>query len=242
MFKKLLRHHAIASHVIPASLLALGIAVGGLAIGHAISTYQSFNRFVTVKGFAENIVKADEGHWQISFTYADDDLAKLYQGIAGAQTKAKIFLLGKGFKDKEISFGSVSITDNQNNSYTTNTNVKHYTASETINLNTTQVDLIKETMQTLSSLVQKGIVITNTSIQYHFTKLKRLKPDMLVSATQNAKKAAEIFAENSHSKLGGIKKATQGLFTICSAGPNSYDDSNLMKKVRVVTTVDYFLK
>jgi hypothetical protein len=60
---------------------------------------------------------------------------------------------------------------------------------------------------------------------------------MIEEATKNARQAAEKFAKDSGSTVGKIRNARQGLFTITNRDKNSPD----RKKVRVVTTVEYFL-
>ena len=60
---------------------------------------------------------------------------------------------------------------------------------------------------------------------------------MIEQATKNAREAAEKFAKDSESKLGKIKSAQQGLFSIEDRDSNT----PYIKEVRVVTTVDYYL-
>ena len=60
---------------------------------------------------------------------------------------------------------------------------------------------------------------------------------MVEEATGNARAVAQKFADDSKSKLGGIRQAQQGQFSI-SSDPNTPQ----LKKIRVVSTVDYFLK
>jgi hypothetical protein len=61
---------------------------------------------------------------------------------------------------------------------------------------------------------------------------------MIDEATRNARTAAEKFAKDSDSKLGKIKMATQGVFSIEDRDENT----PYIKKVRVVTNVQYFLE
>jgi uncharacterized protein len=71
-------------------------------------------------------------------------------------------------------------------------------------------------------------------------------------ATRNARAAADRFASDSGSRVGSIRQANQGVFTILPAdhssdtgegGENAYAaDSSLMKTVRVVTSVQYYLE
>ena len=61
---------------------------------------------------------------------------------------------------------------------------------------------------------------------------------MIQEATQSARQAAEKFAEDSESRLGKIKTASQGQFTISDPDRNR----PYIKQVRVVTTIQYYLK
>ncbi|MDI1294782.1 MAG: SIMPL domain-containing protein, partial [bacterium] len=80
--------------------------------------------------------------------------------------------------------------------------------------------------------------------RYSFTKLNALKPPMVAAATRDARGAAEQFAQDSGSSVGGIKSATQGYFSIeprDGEGSEGASDTPF-KKVRVVTTVDFYLQ
>ena len=81
---------------------------------------------------------------------------------------------------------------------------------------------------------------------YSFTKLNAIKPPMVAEATRDARAAAEQFAKDSGTKVGGIKSATQGYFSIEARdgeGGDSYGVADTpFKKVRVVTTVDFYLR
>ena len=61
---------------------------------------------------------------------------------------------------------------------------------------------------------------------------------MIAEATKNAREAANKFAEDSESKLGKIKSAYQGQFSI--EDRDNY--TPYIKTVRVVTTLTYFLE
>lgn len=227
---------------IPAFLIAVGIASAGYSIGSAISHHQDFNRYVAVKGLAEKTVKSDKAVWQLNFSVADDELANAYQTFAKAQGIVKDFLQKQGFKEEELELQPVSVTDNEANSYSSNTKIKRYSANGGINLTTEQIDKVREAVQKTGALVQQGVIINNSFVRYMYTDLNSIKPGLLDEATANAKAAAESFARNAHSQLGSIRQASQGLFTINDISESGSSGTDVMKKVRVVTSVEYFLK
>ena len=77
----------------------------------------------------------------------------------------------------------------------------------------------------------------------HFKQLadrvQSLKEQILTEeATKNARSAAEKFAKDSDSRLGKIRNASQGTFTITDSDANT----PYLKHIRVVTTVVYYLE
>ncbi|MBQ8772885.1 MAG: hypothetical protein IJZ17_00185, partial [Muribaculaceae bacterium] len=71
-----------------------------------------------------------------------------------------------------------------------------------------------------------------------YTDLNLIKPDMIAEATAAAREAGDKFAADSNSKLGKIKTASQGQFTI----ENRDSNTPYIKNVRVVTTIVYYLE
>lgn len=65
---------------------------------------------------------------------------------------------------------------------------------------------------------------------------------MLKEATKNARIAANEFAKNANAEVGGIRSARQGSFYIRDEGHNYGDTKKITKKVRVVTTITFYLK
>lgn len=227
--------------ILPSLLLAIGIAIAGLAIGLSIAHIKGFDRYVTVKGLAERKVEANEAIWQLDFNYSSDTLSDLYSGVAKSQKAIQTFLVDQGFSAQDVQTQPVTVTDNESNSYVQNVKMRRYKANASVVLMTNKIQTVLNAVQKTGSLVQSDVVISTSSVRYLFTQLNEIKPTMLNEATLNAQKAAETFAKNSNSQLDGIRQASQGLFTIVDTD-GSYGGSDPVKKVRVVTTVQYFLK
>lgn len=230
------------SKIITALILGCGFALSGYFIADGLTDSRQYARFVEVKGLAERVVKADEAIWTLNIKLVNNELPALYQSIDDAQSKTRQFLNKQGFKDSEISTNPVSVTDNQSVSYNQNQGMPRYSADTGITIGTINVDQVAAAVQKTGDLVQQGIVVTASNVIYRFNGLNAIKPTMLDEATQSAHVAAQSFASNAKADLGFIRRATQGLFSISDAN-SSYDSGTaIMKKVRVVTTVEYQLK
>jgi hypothetical protein len=228
--------------------LALGIFVCaglvslGVSISKAAIRIKGLDRTVVVKGLSEREAPANTAIWPITFSEADNDLSNLYTTLQHKIDLVTQFLKTNGFSDEEISVSVPSITDHQAQNYAETATIPfRYSARATITVYSTQVDLIRQTMRKVVELGKQGIAIGGqdyeAKLEFLFTKLNDLKPKMIEEATQNARQVAEKFAQDSQSKLGKIKQAQQGQFTIEDRDSNT----PYIKKVRVVSTVEYYL-
>lgn len=231
---------AIASAVLGLLLFA-GLAVLGYLIAQSIVNIKLMDRSVEVKGLSEREVTADIAIWPITFNVADNDLTSLYQTIQHKNDSVVEFLNKNGFKTEEITISAPAVVDKQAREYgnPSDGSKYRYTASSTITVYTTQVDAVRKSMIKLVELGKQGIAIAGDtySTQFIYSKLNEIKPTMIEEATKNARETADKFAKDSASSLGKIKHASQGTFSI----ENRDSSTAHIKKVRVVSTVEYYL-
>jgi hypothetical protein len=94
-------------------------------------------------------------------------------------------------------------------------------------------------------LIRDGVAIDEgSSMVYSFTRLNEVKPQMIAAATQDARRGAEQFARDSGAAVRGIRSATQGYFSITARDGDDHEGSGSdspFQKVRVVTTIEFFL-
>src|SRR5579863_9084541 len=227
--------------------LALGLIIGGWALGAQIKATRLSDRYVSVRGLVERQVKSDLAVWPISYKEAGNDLASVYEKTETDKKTILQFLDQQGIKPPEIELGEVQVTDTQANEYGGGNRAPYrYIVEQQITVHTTRVDQVAAAAQKTMVLLQKGIVISGSSgqgLSYKFTALNSIKPDMITEATRNARAAAERFASDSGSKVGTIRQANQGVFSILPAdqggasageggeGGSFGGDSSLMKTV-----------
>lgn len=237
-----MQERSIVSSLLLGALLCVGLSVLGALLAEGIIKFREADRSVVVKGLAEQEVNADVAIWPIRFTEVDNEIGSLFASINAKNEKIRLYLRQQGFTDDEISIGVPGIQDRQAQGFTEE-QVKsgRYAGNSTLTVYSNDIDKVRKAMAGLMQLGQDGIAINgqdyDARTQFLFTGLNRIKPGMIEEATRNAREVAEKFSHDSGSKLGKIKRANQGQFTIEDRDSNT----PYIKRVRIVSTVEYYL-
>ncbi|MCK9221246.1 MAG: SIMPL domain-containing protein [Limnochordia bacterium] len=221
-------------------LLAFGLLLSGIQLKEAVMVWKRADRVVSVKGLAERNVKVDLVLWPLSYTVSADSLENLHATLSTTEGKIRAFLLRSGFDEDEISTTSPEVADQWSMYFGENKPAERYRAEAVVLLRTSSVDEVKAVMNTTDELVKDGVLLSRSyehRPQFIFTGLNEIKPEMIAEATKDARRAAMQFAEDSGSKIGKIRSAQQGYFSIEDLDSYTPD----IKKIRVVTTVEYLL-
>ena len=218
--------------------IVLAAFVLGLMLVWTVKTLKSFDDTVTVRGLCEKEVPADRVVYRLSYSEKNNDLAALRQTIAANNKTIVKLLHDAGFEDSEISYGAASYTDEYNSWNDVSHIAYRYEASQTVTVITSKMDLIKKAQNSIESALINNNILANGYADYQYLGLNDIKPSMIAESLEKARESAEEFAKNSHSKIGKMRTASQGYFEI-----EDLDEHNpQVKKVRVVTTVEYYLK
>ncbi|MPT49130.1 MAG: SIMPL domain-containing protein [Sphingobium sp.] len=225
-----------------AGILAIGMIAGGYLLGDGLTRAHEADRSVTVRGLAEKDVTADLATWTISYSANGTDLPTVRADIDASTKALTEYFRGLGFKAEELTPIGAGVNQFMNNG------VNSITITQKMLLRTTDIARAQKAVAQQFDLVRRGVTLQEGSnMSYSFTKLNELKPGMVAEATKDARKSAGQFAKDSGTGVGGIKSATQGYFSIeprdgeqASGGYGASDTP--YKKVRVVTTVDFYLK
>lgn len=222
-----------------ATILAVGMVVGGYLLGDGLLRAKDAERAVTVRGLAERDVTADLATWTIAYSASSTSLDEA-QGKVRADTAG----IEAFFKELGFPAGALQPTGANVTSFTTD-GVTTYTVRQRLALRTTDIALAQRAVARQFDLVGRGVFLEEGSgMAYTFTRLNDIKPEMVAEATKDARAAAQQFAQDSDSAVGKIRDATQGYFEIAArdgetGGWGSADSP--YKKVRVVTTISFTL-
>ncbi len=230
------------NRIVESVILAAALVIFGILLYSSINNFTDRDRIVTVKGLAEMEVPADKVIWPLMYKDIGNDLTTLYTNIQSKNKTIVEFLQSNGISRDEISVAPPEIIDMEAERYQNQTIQYRYNATSVITVTSSNVDMIRKLISEQTELLRQGIAITGGDYRfntiYEFTGLNNIKPPMIEEATKNAREAAEKFALDSGSKLGKIRNASQGQFSITDRDANT----PYIKNVRVVTTINYYLK
>ncbi|HEX7871506.1 MAG TPA: SIMPL domain-containing protein [Sphingobium sp.] len=224
-----------------AAIMALGLIAGGFLLGDGLKRAKAADRSVTVRGLAERNVTADLATWTIAYSATGTDLPTVRSEIEANTEALRGYFTQMGFKPGDLSPTGAGVNQFMNNGVNT------ITITQRIQLRTSDIARAQRAVAGQFDLVRRGVTLQEGSgMVYSFTKLNAIKPEMVNQATIDARKSAEQFAKDSGTGVGGIKNATQGYFSVeprdgeQTGGTYGVADTPY-KKVRVVTTIDFYL-
>lgn len=223
-------------------LIGVGLLLLGIQVKRGLNGITDNQRVVTVRGLSEKEVAANKVTWPIVSKEVGNDLPSIYASIERTNATILEFLKTNGIKDSEISVNAPQVVDMQADRYNSNPIPFRYNVTNVVVVTSSQVENVRKLIERQTELLKKGIAIVAGDYQYQttyeYTDLNSIKPEMIADATKNARGAADKFAADSDSKLGKIKVATQGQFSI--EDRDQY--TPYIKRVRVVSTIVYYLK
>lgn len=232
-------------------VLSVALIMGGWFIGHGYRSGQTADRYVTVKGLSEREVTADLSFWPLLMVATSESLADAQASIDRDEATVLAFLARHGIDTTNAQVQGVEVTDNLAQGYRGPENTgPRFVVQEVLMVRSEDPEAVQLASQAVGELISAGVVLRSgqgwgpARPTFVFKGLNALKPEMIAEATSAAREAAEQFAVDSDARLGGIRRANQGVFVILplEEAPGIDEQTQLHKTVRVVTTIDYFLE
>lgn len=237
--------------IMPALLVAIGLAAAGWFAGQGFMKARSADRSVTVKGISEHPAQADTAIWPLRLSAASDSLGTAQAQLERDLAEIRSFLDRHGLDPQAATLQAFSVSDARTNQYSsTSREGSRFVINQTLVVRSTEPAKVHAASEKVGELVAAGVVLTSGDSYagegptYIFSGLNELKPQMIADATARAREAAEQFAHDSQSRLGAIRRANQGVFQILprDQAPGIMEQSQIEKTVRVVATVEYSLE
>lgn len=213
--------------------IGVGILVWATIFFFAARGFSDQGSFVEVKGLSEKIVKADVAIWTINFEVKSNNVDALYAEIAKSTEAIKTFLKTKSFEESEINVAPVNIYQD-----TYRDALFRYNSNTQLSVYTDKVDAVKIASKETLTLVKQGVTMNGNSVEFQFSGINSIKPEMLAEAIKNARATAEQIAVEAGARLGRVTRGNQGVFDISDKDPGSPE----YKKIRVVSTLRFLLK
>lgn len=229
--------------------IALGPALAGFFIYKGILASKRSDRYVTAKGLVERVEKADRGIWEVGFKVSGNNLPELYQKLSHDTEVIENFLKKEGFSQEELTVSSPRVVDLHTREYGGSESLapERYLIESAVLVNSKKVENLNKLSSLTGQFISQGISISRSGARFYLDKFNSLRPQLIADATKNAQEVAASFAKTTGSQLGGIRKANQGSISMTSldASPNQdYDEGidSLMKKIRVVASIEFYLE
>ncbi|MGH9485130.1 MAG: SIMPL domain-containing protein, partial [Terriglobales bacterium] len=197
------------STLLGSGFIAIGLIVGGWLLGSQIKDVRLADRYVTVRGLAQQTVNADLAIWPLSFREAGNDLEATYAKSMKDDRAVLQFLTAQKIPAGDITQGQPGVTDTQATGYGGNRSPYRYIVEQSVTVRTHDVEGVAAAVQKASALIAKGVVLgggpaygPRNGVSYLYTQLNSIKPAMITTATHNARIAAQRFAADSGSRVG----------------------------------------
>jgi len=194
---------------------------------------------------------SDQIVWAGNYSRKTMELRTAYAQLKKDEQTIREYLTGKGVKESELVFSSVSIEKEFNTRYdsegrTLGTEFTGYNLKQSVTVDSRDIEKVEKISREVTELIESGIEFNSSNPSYFYTKLSELKIDLLAKASADAQERAQTIAKNSGSDLGKIKKAAMGVFQI--TGQNSDEDysfggvfntSSKNKTASITIRIDY---
>ena len=210
-----------------AIVFGLAIIAASIILGHAVINRNKQVGTISVTGLGQTNFTSDLIVWEARFSQINNDLKQAYADLKKDKEAILEYFKSKGISDSMLVFNAVQTDKNFKQNYTADgkylgQEFTGYTLSQTVQINSTNVEKVEKISREVTELLNKGIQLYSLAPRYYYTKLEDLKIEMVSRATENARLRAKSISENSGATLGKLSTAQMGIFQI--TGQNSNED------------------
>lgn len=216
----------ITANIIIAVIAAVAIVAAALILANGVEKVKGGGNRIIVTGSAKQQITSDLIVWTGNFSAKSPSLQEAYRILETDKSKVHNYLIGQGVSEDAIVFSSINTITNYmilpNGMYSSD--IDYYELNQTVTISSGEIDKITDISRKVTELINEGIQFQSNPPQYMYTKIADMKVTMLAEATKDAKKRAEMIAENAGNKLGSLKYADMGIIQITPLYSNEVSD------------------
>ena len=220
-------------------ILSVAFVVGSLAVDSGLRSRNEPPHQITVTGSAEQAVTADTFEWDASVASTQPTTSAALVQLNGWTAQIRTALDAAGARDTEITFGSVQVQPNTDQTGA----VTSFTESRTITVRSRRLPAMKRALGVSNQLLARNVPFIAQDPEYTFSGLARLRPVLTAEATADARvRARAALGGNGH--LGRSISISVGQFSVdapgsVNIGSGDYDTSSIQQVVSVAVSATY---
>ncbi|MBK7379230.1 MAG: SIMPL domain-containing protein [Ignavibacteriales bacterium] len=236
--------------LIPFGIIGICFIIGVIIFTTAWRSNQTANQTITVTGSAKKYITSDLGVLRGTISVQSFSADAAYKELNRQKPILISYLNRKGFPKDKIEFFTINsypVYELNSNGYQTG-NVIGYVYNQRIEIQSTDVNKIKEISLDITSLVEQGVSFTVEMPEYHFTKIAELKIEIQAAAAKDAMIRAQKIAEATDRDLGPMRNARMGVLQITPRLSNEVSDygvndlSSIEKEITAVVNASFEIK
>jgi hypothetical protein len=232
-------------------IISLGCVFSTYILSKAVVDFQKIQtQTIRVTGSASQQVTSDSASWTINFRTRKPTLKEGYAKLSADAKLINKFLIDNGFKQQDISFGSINNYENYGRlpNGSMSNNIESYTVYQSVTVKSNDIEQITKVSKTVDELVNEKINLNAESVRYFVSNLDDIKIKMVGEATKNAKQRAESMVSGTKGKIGTMNSAKMGVFQIVPVNSTDVSDygindtSSIEKKVVATVNATFNVK
>jgi hypothetical protein len=240
-------------NILPTLIIGLTVLFSAIYLGNAYTYKFKKNQTVTVTGSAFFDFDSDLIVWTGEFSRKSMQIKDAYSELKKDEADIRAYLTGKGIKESDIVFSSVSTNKDVEYVYDDNGESRSiftgYTLSQNIKIESKDLLTVEKISREITELLDKGIMLNSFEPQYYYTQLDELKIDLLARAAKDGEERAKTILENSGASIGTLQKASMGIFQFTGRNSNedyswggAFNTSSKKKTASVTLKMDFSIR
>jgi len=233
-----------------AIILGIFFIIGISWVNNTWLEVKASDNSLSVTGSAKKTVTSDIAKWNSSFSrkVTESELKNGYAMMKNDEAIVSKFLKANKIEDSEITISPVSLQKEYGYQKEGVDTPQEYTLMQTVLVQSGDIEKIKNLSKNTQSVIDQGVIFSNGSPEYYYSKLPETRVELLPEAMKDAQSRADSIAGTTGKKVGTLKAASVGVVQVTQ--PNSvdisdygnYDTSTIEKEVMVTVKASFTLK